>query len=50
MVPTEDIYAEAFEWENVPYSEEAERIGYISRFWIENSGSVPIYITAAALI
>lgn len=44
MIPTEEIYSEVFGWPNVAYSEEAELIGYESRYIIENSGSIPIYM------
>ena len=44
IIPTEDIYAVILAWENVPYSEKAENIGYASRQIIENTGSVPIFL------
>ena len=44
LLPTEDIYAKIFGFENEPYSDEADNIGYGSRFFIENAGSIPIYI------
>ena len=44
IVPTEDIYEKTFAWENVPYSESADNIGYASRQIIENTGSVPIFL------
>lgn len=44
IIPTEEIYAHLFGWTNVAYSEEAESIGYISRYFIENAGSIPLYI------
>lgn len=44
LIPTEDLYAYLFGWTNVAYSEEAESIGYPSRFFIENAGSIPLYI------
>lgn len=44
IIPTEEIYAYLFGWQNVAYSEEAESIGYSSRYFIENAGSIPIYI------
>ena len=44
IVPTEDIYSEVFAWDNIPYSESADNIGYASRQIIENTGSVPIFI------
>ena len=31
IIPTEDIYAVVLAWDNVPYSESAENIGYASR-------------------
>ena len=44
IVPTDAIYQTAFAWENTPYSESAENIGYESRQIIENTGSVPIFM------
>jgi len=44
IVPTDDIYQETFAWENTPYSESADNIGYGSRQIIENTGSVPIFM------
>ena len=44
MVPTEDIYVLIFNWNNVPYSEEADSSGYHSRWIIENSGSITLFI------
>lgn len=44
IVPTEDIYAKTFAWDNIPYSESADNIGYASRQIIENTGSVPIFL------
>lgn len=44
LIPTEEIYNSVFAWENVPYSESAENIGYASRQIIENTGSVPIFL------
>ena len=44
VIPTEEIYAEIFAWENVPYSEQADAVGYSSRYIIECSGSIPIFI------
>lgn len=49
IIPTQDIYAEVFGWPNVAYSEETERIGYESRYIIENSGSIPIYMLLICL-
>ena len=43
LLPTESIYAEIFGFTNEAYSEEAENIGYGSRYFIENAGSIPIY-------
>ena len=50
VIPTEDIYAELFGWLNVPYSDQAEVIGYESRYIIECLGSIPIYITCNILM
>ena len=44
LIPTEELYAEIFGWDNVPFSDEAGWIGYESRYLIENLGSIPIYI------
>ena len=38
------IYAYVFGWENVPYSDQADEIGYGSRYLIENSGSITLFI------
>ena len=43
LVPTEDIYAALFGWTNEPYSEAADNIGYGSRVFIENTGSLLVY-------
>jgi len=43
MIPTEEIYEYFFGWTNVPYSEAADNIGYGSRVFIENTGSMLIY-------
>ena len=50
IVPTEEIYSELFKWDNEAFSEEAEMIGYESRFLIENAGSIPIYIIFVFLL
>ena len=44
ILPTDNIYVNVFGWENVPYSDNADAIGYPSRFLIENSGSITIFI------
>lgn len=44
IVPTDVVYGVVFAWDNVPYSESAENIGYESRQIIENTGSVPIFL------
>lgn len=44
IIPTEDIYKFVFGWPNEAYSKEAEEIGYASRYFIENAGSIPLYI------
>lgn len=49
IIPTEDIYAALLAWDNVPYSESAENIGYASRQIIENTGSVPIFLLIITL-
>ena len=47
---TEDIYAYVFGWTNIPYSDAVEAVGYPSRFIIENSGSIPIFILAEIVL
>ena len=44
LIPYEKIYEAVFGWSNEPFSPEAEEIGYESHYFIENSGSIPIYI------
>ena len=44
LIPTKEIYEKIFGWPNVAYSDEAENIGYASRYFIENAGSIPLYI------
>ena len=43
MIPTDEIYSEILDLENSPFSEEAEKIGYESRYILWNSGSIPLY-------
>ena len=49
IVPTDDIYGEMFEFDSDPYSEEADNIGYGSRLFTENTGSLLVYIFILAL-
>ena len=49
IVPTDEIYAEIFDFDSEPYSEEADNIGYGSRLFIENTGSLFIYAILIAL-
>ena len=49
FIPTDNLYENIFDFENKePYSEEADNIGYPSRYLIFNSGSVTIFIFAYA--
>ena len=50
IIPTEEINEEIFGWENDPYNEQAEEIGYESRYVFENSGSIPYYILLGLLL
>ena len=49
IVPTDDIYGEIFDFDSDPYSEEADNIGYGSRLFTENTGSLLVYIVIVAL-
>lgn len=49
IVPTDEIYAEIFDFESEPYSDEADNIGYGSRLFIENTGSLFVYMVLIAL-
>lgn len=49
LVPSDLVWEEVFTFENVPYSEQAEAIGYESRYAIYNSGSIPIFIALTVL-
>ena len=49
VLPTDDIYVPIFGWNNEPYSDEAELIGYESRYTIENTGSLLIYLICIGL-
>ena len=49
MVPTDSIYPLILDLVNVPFSENAGKIGYESRFCIWNSGSITIYIIIYAM-
>ena len=44
VIPSTLIYELLFGWTNVPYSDQADEIGYGSLFIIENSGSGTIFI------
>jgi len=46
LIPTEELYDLIFGVENEPFSESAENIGYESRYIVQNSGSVSLYISA----
>ena len=48
-MPTDDIYGEIFDFDSDPYSEEADNIGYGSRLFTENTGSLLVYIVIVAL-
>ena len=50
FIPTDNFYERIFDFENKePYSEEADNIGYPSRYLIFNSGSITIFIFAYAI-
>ena len=49
VVPTDEIYGNIFEFESDPYSDEADDIGYGSRIFIENTGSLLVYLIVIAL-
>ena len=44
VVPTDGAYAAIFHFKDVPYSQQAANVGYPSRYFIPNSGSVPIFM------
>ena len=43
LLPIEDIYIAIFAFDSEPYSEEADAVGYSSRYWIENTGCLTLY-------
>ena len=49
LIPTDYIYEIIFGFENVPYSDQADEIGYGSHFIIENSGATTIFIVIMLL-
>ena len=49
MVPTDEIFGETFDFDSEPYSDEADQVGYGSRFFIENTGSLLIYVMIIAV-
>lgn len=44
LIETEGPYNYVFNFENVPYSDQIEEIGYESRYTIPNLGSIPIFM------
>lgn len=50
IIPTDDIYGSIFGFESDPLSEQADNIGYGSRFVIENTGSLLIYLFVIAFL
>ena len=44
ILPTEQIYEALFIFDSEAYSDEADLIGYESRIFLQNAGSIPIYI------
>ena len=49
LIPTDELYQKIFDFENKePYSDEADNIGYSSRYLIFNSGSLTLFIFLAA--
>ncbi len=49
IIPTEEMYEKMFGWENEPYSDAADNIGYGSRVFVENTGSLFVYLSAIVL-
>ena len=49
MLPTDEIYGPIFGFDSEPYSDEADLIGYGSRYTTENTGSLLIYLICIAL-
>ena len=49
VVPSDDVYAELFDFDSDPFSEQAANIGYSSRYTIENTGSLLISIFVLGL-
>ena len=52
IIPSEQIYNLIFDFNedaDSAYSDEADSIGYSSRYFIKNSGSVPIYMVLICL-
>ena len=50
LIPTDTFYEDVFRFEpSEPYSEEAESIGYPSRYLIINSGSLTLFIFVIAI-
>ena len=50
MIPTQLIYPLVLNLVNVAYSDEADKIGYESRYLIWNSGSITLYIVLYAFM
>ena len=44
MIPTDGAYAVLFDFKDVAYSQQAAAVGYPSRYFIVNSGSIPIFM------
>lgn len=49
MVPSDEIYGEIFDFDSDPYSQQADNIGYGSRYIIENTGSLFILLFVIGL-
>ena len=44
VVPTDGAYAAIFSFKDVPYSQQAANVGYPSRYFVPNSGSLPMFM------
>ena len=49
-LPTEELVDNTFSFENIPLSETVGQVGYESRIFIVNIGSIPIYFLVSVVL
>ena len=49
MIPTDEIYGAIFDLNSDPYSEQAQSIGYESRYVVLNTGSLLFYLVVISM-